>query len=137
VDDDLLAGGVAQGVPRDVEVLPYDERLDGTEVERLEGVLDTEAVPAGVLTDFVEVLLDELLLLDKLDVGERFGGQFDGLWSQLTRTRTAKSTATNLIEAIFASVAHIDDLDDLGCETEIEHVALTELSFKVGAARQD
>jgi hypothetical protein len=84
VDDDLLAGGVTQGVARDVEVLPYDERLDGTEVERLEGVLDTEAVPAGVLTDFVEVLLNELLLLDKLDVGERFGGQFDGLWNQST-----------------------------------------------------
>ena len=44
MDGRLTTGGVAEDVAGDVQVLPNDESLDGTELERLEGVLDTEAV---------------------------------------------------------------------------------------------
>ena len=73
------SGSIPENVTRDVQVLPYDKRLDSTQLECLERVVDTEAVLARVLTDFVKVLLDESLFLDEFDVGEGLGGQFDGL----------------------------------------------------------
>lgn len=62
------AGRVPENITRDVEVLPYDERLHSTEFQRLERIIDTEAVLASVLADLVEVLLNQPLLLDEFDV---------------------------------------------------------------------
>lgn len=140
VDDDLGSVRVTEAVACDVEVLPDDEGLDGSKLESAERVLDSEAVLARVLCHLVEVLLDEpegreqqseslpsegngksvLLLLDKLDVAERLGGEFDGL-----------------VETVLASVAHVNDLDDLGDETHVEHVALVELRLEVGASGEN
>ena len=75
----LTASGVPEDIARDVKVLPDDQGLDSTKLKRLESVLDTKAVLAGVLTNFVEVLLDELLLLDELDVGKRLRGKLNSL----------------------------------------------------------
>ena len=61
-------GSVTQDVSGNVEVFPDDQSLCGTEFESLESVVHTEAVFSSILADFVEVLLDELLLLHKLDV---------------------------------------------------------------------
>ena len=73
------AGSVAEAVARDVQVLPDDEGFDGTKLQSFERVLNTEAVFAGILADLIEVPLDELLLLDKLHVGEGFGRKFNSL----------------------------------------------------------
>ena len=62
------SGSIPENVTRDVQVLPYDKRLDSTQLECLERVVNTEAVLSGILTDLVEVLLDQLLLLHELDV---------------------------------------------------------------------
>lgn len=68
VDDDLFASRIAKDVAGDVQALPDDQGLHGTKFEGLEGVVDTEAVLAGILADLVEVALNELLLLYELDV---------------------------------------------------------------------
>lgn len=72
-------GGVPEDITHDIQVLPDDEGLDSTKVECLERIVDTKAVLASVLADFVEVLLDELLLLHELDVRESLRGKFDSL----------------------------------------------------------
>lgn len=63
------------------QVLPDDESFDGAHLQTLEGVVDAEAVLSAVEVDLVKVLLDQLLLLDEFDVGERLSGEVDGLRS--------------------------------------------------------
>lgn len=63
----------------DVQVFPDNERFHSTKLKSLERILDTKAVFAGILTDLVEVLLNELLFLDELDVGQRLRGEFNSL----------------------------------------------------------
>ena len=75
----LTASSVPQDVTSDIKIFPNDEGLNGAQLESLEGIINTEAVFAGVLADLVKVLLDELLLLDELDVRKRFSGKFDRL----------------------------------------------------------
>lgn len=70
---------IAEDVTSDVQILPDDESLHSTELEGPQRVLDTETVLAGILTDLVEVPLNELLLLDELDVGKRFRCKFNSL----------------------------------------------------------
>lgn len=43
----------------------------------------------------------------------------------------------HLIEAIFTTITDINNLDDLGSQPEIEHVALTELRLEVGATSKN
>ena len=90
---------VLEDEPLDVEVLPADERLDGAHLQGPESVLHTEAVAPGVLADLVKVPVDQLLLLDELDIGQRLGRQLDGL-----------------VEAVLAAVAHVNKLDDFGLQ---------------------
>ena len=52
----------------DVQVLPNDQCLDGAKLKSLESVLNTKTVPARVLADLVEVLLNQLLFLNEFDV---------------------------------------------------------------------
>lgn len=52
----------------DIKVLPDNQRFNSTKIESTERVIDTEAVLARILADFVKVFLDELLFLHKLDV---------------------------------------------------------------------
>jgi len=66
----------------DVKVLPNNKSFDGPQFQGLQGVVDTKAVPAGVLADFVKVPLNEFFLLNKLDVGKRFSSEFDGLLNE-------------------------------------------------------
>jgi hypothetical protein len=68
------SGGIAKYVTGHVQVLPDDQGLDSTKLKRLQCIIDTEAVPARVHADLVEILLDQLLLLYELDVGKGFGG---------------------------------------------------------------
>ncbi|KAI3478310.1 hypothetical protein L1887_59786 [Cichorium endivia] len=119
-EDVLGAVRVLEHVAHHVEVLPHDECLDGTQVERFEGVVEAEAVLASLHGDLVKVLLDELLLLDELDVGERLCGELDGL-----------------VEAVLAAVGDVDDLDDLGLQTVVEHVGLAQLGLEVGGTGED
>lgn len=77
----LTSCSVAKAVAGNVEVLPDDESLDCSELEGFERILDTEAVFSCILTDLIEVFLDEPLLLDEFDVGQGFGCQLDCLWA--------------------------------------------------------
>ena len=65
----LTSCSIPQDVASDIEVLPDNQSLNGSQFKSFESVLNSEAVPACVLTDFIEILLDEFLFLDKLDVG--------------------------------------------------------------------
>lgn len=49
------------------------------------------------LRNFIEVATDQFLLLDKLDVLQRFGRQFD-----------------SLVESVLAAIRHIDQFDNFG-----------------------
>jgi len=75
--NDLFVGRVSQDISQGVQTLENDQRLDSSELESLEGVVDSVAVLSGVLGNLVEVLLDKLLLLYELDIGQGFGGQLD------------------------------------------------------------
>lgn len=79
MDNDFVACCVAQSVALRVEPFPHDEGLDGTHIECFESVDDTETVLARVERDFVKVFLNQTLLNDEFDVGERVGGQLDSL----------------------------------------------------------
>jgi len=80
MQDLLLAGrSVLEDVTLDVQILPTDEDLDGAHLQRLQGVVDAEAVLARVLRDLIEVASYQLLFLDKFHVGQALGGQLDGL----------------------------------------------------------
>lgn len=59
---------VAQSVTGDIQVLPDNQSLNSTHFEGLESIIDTKTVFSCILTDFVEIFLDEALLLNKLDV---------------------------------------------------------------------
>jgi len=64
----LTTCGIPKDVACDVQVLPDDKSLDSAQLQGLECIVDTEAVFARVLTDFVKVSLDEFLFLNELDV---------------------------------------------------------------------
>ena len=68
----------------------------------------------------VKVLVDELLLLDELDVAESLTSQLNGL-----------------VEAVLASVGHVDHLDDLGLQTVVEQVGLVEVVLEVGGTGEN
>ena len=48
----------------DVQVLPADQRLHSAHLQRLQGIIYTEAVLARILANLVEVSANQLLLLD-------------------------------------------------------------------------
>jgi hypothetical protein len=106
---------IAQHIARAIEVLPDNQGFDGTHLQALESVLDTVAVLASVLRNLVKEGRNELLLLHKLDIGKRIAGKLDGL-----------------VEAVLTTVRHIDNLDDLGQQTLVEHIGRRELLLKVG-----
>ncbi len=120
VNDGLDAFGVLEGHSLDVEVLVDNDNLAGTEVQGLEGFVVAVAELSGVHGDFVKVLCQELLLLDKLDVGEGLGGELDGL-----------------VEAVLSSVRDIDGLDDLGVQTVVKEIGAVKLSLEVGGTSQN
>jgi hypothetical protein len=62
-----------------IQILPYDQRLDCAKLKCLQSIVNTKAVFAAVLANLVKVVLNELLLLDKLDIRERLGSELDGL----------------------------------------------------------
>jgi hypothetical protein len=75
----FTSSSVSKHISRNIQVLPYNQSLDGTELKSLESVVNSEAIPAGILADFVEIFLDESLFLDKFDVGKGLRCKFDGL----------------------------------------------------------
>mmetsp|Transcript_5450 Transcript_5450/g.14642 ORF Transcript_5450/g.14642 Transcript_5450/m.14642 type:complete len:237 (-) Transcript_5450:745-1455(-) len=79
------------------EVLPNDEHLNGTELERSQCVVDSKAVAVRVLGNLVKVARDKLFLLNELDVAQGLSGQVNGL-----------------IEAVLATVRDVHDFDHLG-----------------------
>jgi len=90
------------------------------------------------LADLIKIPLDQLLLLDKLDIGQGFRGQINSLDGTKSMFDSLEADDhTHLIEAIFTAVADIDDFDDLGGKARIEHVTLTELGLEVRAAGED
>ena len=115
----LTAGGVAEGVAGNVQSLPDNQCLDSTHVQSLERVDDTETVLSSVQSDLVKVLLDQTLLLDELDVGQRIGSKLD-----------------SLVETVLTTVRDVDDLDDLGQQTGVEQVGSAQVGLQLGATGQ-
>jgi hypothetical protein len=120
VQDDFSAFRALQDPAGDFQILKDNQSLGGAGLQRLQGVVDSVADLAGVLGDVVKVLVDKLLLLDELDVAEGLARQLDGL-----------------VEAVLASVGHIDDLDDLGLQTVVEEIGLIEVVLEVSGTSQN
>lgn len=59
---------VTKKVTSNVKVLPDDEGLHCAKFQRLECIVNTETIFAGILADFVEISLNQLLLLNKFDI---------------------------------------------------------------------
>jgi hypothetical protein len=116
----FTSSSITEDVTSDVKTLPHDERLNGTKLQRLQCVFDTEAVATGVLTDLIEVLLNEFLLLDELDVRQRLGCELN-----------------RLVETVLAAIRNIHDLDDLGSETLIEQITLSKFRLEVGTTSEN
>ena len=64
------SSSVSQYVSCDVQVLPDDQGLNGSQFQPLERIINAKAVFARIPTDFVKVALDQSLLLNELDVCE-------------------------------------------------------------------
>lgn len=120
MENDFGAGGGFEHPAGDFEVFVDDEGFAGAGFEGFEGVFDAVADFAAVEVDLVKVFIDKAFLLDELDVAEGFGCEVDGL-----------------VEAVFAAVGDVDHFDDFALEAVVEHVALVEVVFEVGAAGED
>lgn len=72
------------------------------------------------MTDFLEIFANEFLLLNELDVAQGLGSKFDGL-----------------VKPVLSSVGNVNNLDDLGLQTLIEHVGLVQVVLEVGRTSQD
>lgn len=83
------------------------------------GVTDI-ANQSSILTDFLEVFANKLLLLDELDVAKGLGSQLDGL-----------------VETVLATVRYIHDLDDLGSKTLIKQVGRVQIGLEVGGTSEN
>lgn len=70
---------ISEYISGDIQIFPDNKRLDGAEFQTLESIVDTKAVFTGILADFIEVALDQFLLLYELHVGERLCSKFDSL----------------------------------------------------------
>ena len=66
-------------VTSDLKSFPYNERLDSTKVQALEGIVHTETVLASVLCNFIEEDRDQFLLLNELDVLKDLRGELNSL----------------------------------------------------------
>jgi hypothetical protein len=75
----LTSSRIAKDEASSVQILPNNQGLNSTELERLESVGDTEAVFACILADVIEIRLDQFLLPDKLDISQRFCSQVNSL----------------------------------------------------------
>ena len=75
----LTSCSIAEHVACDIQVLPHDQSLDGTEIKRLQRIVNTKAVLVRVLADFIEVLLDKPLLLYELHICQCIRCKLDGL----------------------------------------------------------
>ena len=73
------SSGIAKNITGNIQIFPDDESFNCPKIKGFEGIIDSETIFAGVLTNLVKVLLDELLLLNKLDISQRFRRKFDGL----------------------------------------------------------
>lgn len=125
VHNDLGPGRVTEPVPCHLEVLPDDERLDGSELETAEGVVDAEAVLAGVLRDLVKVLLDqpeERYTVRQLRREEKGTLEAPLLLHEFHVAETLRSELDSLIETVLSTIRDIDDLDDFGDQSAVEHV---------------
>lgn len=68
-------------------------------------------------------------------------------WPRITSGSTARSrdvipieyrvTITHLVEAVLATVTNINNLDDFGNQTLIEHITLTQLRFEIRGTGED
>lgn len=104
----------------EIEIFVEEEVFDGTSFKNLHGVVNSENDKTGVSGDFFEELGENLLFLDELDVGQAFLSQFDGL-----------------VETIFTTIGNIDNLEDLGLQSLIEHFGLIEIVLEIGRTGQD
>ncbi len=120
VEDVLLARAILEDPSADLEVFEDNKGFDGTKLEGLESIFNTVANLAGILANLVKVLSNQLLLLDELDVAEGFGRQLD-----------------SLVETVITTVGHINDLDDFGLQTGIEHVGGVEIVLEIGGTGED
>lgn len=64
--------------------------------------------------------MDKLLLLYKLHVGKRVGGKLD-----------------SLVETVFTTVRHINNLDDLGEQSGVKEITSTQISLELSATGKD
>lgn len=64
--------------------------------------------------------MDKLLLLYELHVGKRVGGKLD-----------------SLVETVFTTVRHINNLDDLGEQSGVKEVTSTQISLELSATGKD
>lgn len=134
----FTSSGVAENITGNIEILPDDEGFHGSELEALEGVIDTETIPPSVLTNLVKVSLDEPLLLNKLDVRQRFACKLDSLYTKVGLDITkSEMLAAHLIKAIFTPITDINDLDDFRNQSLVKHVTLAEFRFEIGASSED
>jgi hypothetical protein len=82
--------------------------------------VNSENDQTGIGRDFFEELGENLLFLDEFDVGQAFLGEFD-----------------SLVETILTTIRNIDNLDNLGLQSLIEHFGLVEFSLEIGTTGQN
>lgn len=120
VENVLASVAILQDPAGDFQILKDNESLNSAKFQGLQSVLNTIADLAGVLANLLEVLIDKFLLLDEFDVAESLGGQLNGL-----------------VEAVLTTVGDVNDFDDLGLQTVVEHVGGIQIVLEIGGTSQD
>lgn len=82
----FTSSSVSKHISRNIQILPYDQSLNSTELKTFESVVDSETVSASILANFVEILLNESLFLDEFDIGKGLCREFNGLMKGLKRS---------------------------------------------------
>mmetsp|Transcript_61759 Transcript_61759/g.93244 ORF Transcript_61759/g.93244 Transcript_61759/m.93244 type:complete len:256 (+) Transcript_61759:579-1346(+) len=103
-----------------LQVLVDNERFHSARLEALHRVVHAKANLPRVLGDLVEVLLNDLLLLDELDVRQHLRRQLD-----------------RLVEAVLASVRHVDNHHHLGRQTLVKPLGIDKHVLELGGTGDD
>lgn len=90
------SSGIAKNITGNIQIFPDDESFNCPKIKGFEGIIDSETIFAGVLTNLVEVPLNELLLLDEFDIGKGFSREFDRLNHMLRYCNIFSSNETTI-----------------------------------------
>lgn len=102
------------------EFFETEKVFDNTILKELHGILDTINNGTRIDRNTIEELRNNVLFLDELDISQRFLSEFN-----------------SLVKTIFTTIRNIDNLNNLGSKTRVEHLSSTQFILEITRTSQD